>query len=222
MTDPDMIQNWCRRLIEAYMVNPSPEKQNTHTITKGPGEPKLASGTATQPQPQPKARADEYVRQRDDCVVEATAAGYASGTETEHAAEPKEDVQTPIQKLLSLIDDVPASVGGTEGVGEPLVPNALPLEMKTKIYQITREEFSEMYRVDTALARVEGGTISRCELVAMYMKSFRNILNYDLFELHEHQTFFGRFVNYCTHVLQDLVEALYPDEFERHENLVSE
>ena len=69
-----------------------------------------------------------------------------------------------------------------------------------------------MYRVDAALARVQGGSMSRCELVAMYMKSFRNILNYDLLELREHETFFGRFVNFCTHVLQDLVEAIYPEE----------
>ena len=204
MSEPDdSLEDWCRRLVEAYVMQEATQPRWI-TGSKGPTSKKAKLG-----------------RER-----EADSAGYASGTETEVA---ERDESAPRNELLQLIDAVQpqttpqAAEGGeansTAVVGEPLVPQTLPRAMKTNIYQVTRQQFSELYAVDAALARVERGVVSRCELVSMYMRSFRNVLTYDLFELREHKTYFSRFMGYCTYVLHDLVEALFPEE--SHTNIVS-
>jgi hypothetical protein len=198
MSEPDSrLENWCRRLVEAFVEDPP----DTGYAAKGNG--KLASrANATSAGGEPASGGD------------SEAAGYAGGTEPESAE--REDTP-PSRELVQLIDDFQSRPSREVGAvvaatGEPLVPISLPPAMKTNIYRVTRRQFSDLYGVDAALARVEKGSISRSELVSMYLKSFRNILNYDLFELREHETYFGRFVGYCTYVLHDLLEALYSEK----------
>lgn len=215
MSEPDVrLENWCRRLIEAYVQDAT----ETVSFAAAKGNGKLESNQQQREQKK-KTESDAAGSDRGE---EAEAAGYAGGTEPEST---EMELVSPSHELVDLIEalgeSTPAARGGEGGgggdagaspLGEPLVPQTLPTAMKTNIYRVTRQEFSELYGMDAALARVETGSISRCELVAMYMKSFRNILNYDLLELREHETYFSRFVGYCTHVLHDLVEALFPDK----------
>jgi hypothetical protein len=213
------LENWCRRLIEAYVEE---DATTTETGITAKGNGKLAS---RQPPLQIKTESEAA---GGDRAKEAEVAGYAGGTEPECAERER---VAPSNELLQLIDSVrdpPAARRGgggrrdarAEPVGEPLVvPQSLPRAMKTNIYRVTRQEFAELYGMEAGLAQVETGSLSRCELIAMYMKSFRNILNYDLLELREHETYFSRFVGYCTHVLHDLVDALFPDN--THMDIVS-
>ena len=220
MSEPDTkLERWCRRLVEAYA------EEGAETGVKAKGNGKLAASHQSE-----KQKNTEIHATGADRAEEAGATGYAGGTEPECAVKERTSPSHELLQLLDSVRDPPATrggggrgeaVGAPPPMGEPLavVPQSLPPAMKTNIYRVTRQQFTELYAVDAALARVETGSISRCELIALYMKSFRNVLNYDLLELREHETYFSRFVGYCTHVLHDLVDALFPDK--THMNIVS-
>ena len=188
MSEPaGKLENWCQKLIEAYLVRQDAEGRR---VAKGLLDGKLAT---SQPRTHTLASAERRAREKEE--------GHAGGAGAE--------VATPSIELVQLIEQVepPPTTHG-----EPLVPTTLPREVKTNIYSVTREEFSKMYKLDAALARVEEHTVSRSQLICMYLKSFRNILHYELCELHSHRQYLDRIVSYCAHVLQDLVEELFPGQ----------
>jgi hypothetical protein len=189
MSEPDSkLSNWCRHLIEAYVtLAASGERQYT---AKGGAYSKLAS---------PSSIASED----DECETE----GYAGGAEGESG---REDA-APGQELVQLIQDVQPSASAS---GESLVPSTLPREVRVNICTVKLEQFYDVFGVETALEKVKEGTISRHELMCMYMRSFRNVLYYDLSDLRDHRIVFDRILGYCTHVLQDVVESLYPEQQE--------
>ena len=187
MSEPDSkLSNWCRHLIEAYVTLAASERP--HYTAKGGANSKLASPVSTQ-------------LSAEDCET----GGYAGGAEGENE---REDA-TPSQELVQLIQDVQPSTSG-----ESLVPNALPREVRENICTVKLEQFCAVFRVETALEKVKEGTISRRELMSIYMRSFRNVLYYDLSDLRDHRIVFDRILGYCTHVLQDVVESLYPEQQE--------
>lgn len=137
--------------------------------------------------------------------VVADEAGYASGTEGDNALESAKS--SP--ELVQLLRDVQPSALAS---GETLVPSTLPRQIRDNLYSVKREEFTDAFNVDAALKKVEEGSISRRELICMYLKSFRNILLFDLSELRDHRQFYRRIKGYCEHVFQDVMESLYPEQ----------
>ena len=133
--------------------------------------------------------------------------------ETGNIGETESDDSTETQKtseLVQLIRDVQPSALAS---GESLVPSTLPRQMQDKLYSLKREEFTDAFNVDTALKKVEEGLISRRELVCIYLKSFRNILVFELSELRDkHRHVYNRIMHYCSHVFQDVIESLYPEQ----------
>ena len=209
MSEPDTrLENWCRRLVEAYATH-----HHHQQAPRGSDRPAAAKGpkVATEKSTGERAKGEGAV---------ASAAGYASATELPSQIAADDGGAPPSQELLQLIDAIHSPMeekekerGATASSvqGASLVPLALPRAMKTNIFRVTRQEFSELYAVESAVLRVESGSITSCQLLSMYLKSFRNVLTYDLLELREHDTYYKRFVGYCTYVLHDLVEALFPD-----------
>lgn len=130
--------------------------------------------------------------------------GYTSRAEDESEEE-------VVPELIELIQDFQPSALAS---GEPLVPNKLPREVRENIFSVTQDQFVDVFKVDTALEKVGKGTITRHELVCMYLKSFRNILHYELSELQNYRPFYDRIKGYCEHVFQDVFEALYPEHQE--------
>ena len=184
MTEPERrLENWCRRLIEAYVGDLAARPDDKYAA-KGIGDGKVALQNQASKRVMPES----------------------------------EDL-TPSRELVRLIDDVQPSAAAGETGADSLVPATLPREVKTNIYSVTREQFATMYNLETALARVEERAISHQELVGLYLKSFRNILHYELSDLHNHRQYFDRIMSYCTHIFQDLMEALYPGE--KTANIVS-
>lgn len=223
------LESWCRRLIETYLersVTITPKK--TGVTAKGGGR---LSGTRPQPEQKQEQKKQQPSAAENGRPSLDTSCSAARGGTSGHVAveqNTSQDSLSPSQELVQLIDAVQKEPsqherrrGGDDRVAaeKPLVPDALPRDMKTNIFRVTRQQFSELYGVETALESVGTGAVTRCELVAMYLRSFRNVLNYDLLELREHETYFSRIVGYCTYVLQDLVEALFPEK--SHHNIVS-
>lgn len=195
MSEPaGKLENWCQKLIQAYLADRDTEGGS---VAKGLFDGKLA---ASQPPTHTLASAQERAREDEE-------EGHAG--EAAEAEGAVEEAVTPSLELVQLIEKVQPP---TPPSGESLVPTSLPREVKTKIYSVTREEFSRMYKLDAAIARVQEHTVSPCELICMYLKSFRNILYYELCELHSHRQYFDRIQGYCAHVLQDLVEELFPGQ----------
>lgn len=161
--------------------------------TKGGTQSKLAS-----PPPPPPHEANWRAYERDEM-------GYIS--ETEGDESPENEKSSP--ELVQLIRDVQPSALAS---GETLVPSTLPRQIRDNLYSVKREDFTDAFNVDTALKKVEEGSISRRELVCMYLKSFRNILVFDLSELRDHRQFYERIKSYCEHVFQDIMESLYPEQ----------
>lgn len=189
MSEPEIrFASWCRHLFQMFVA----DSQDVAVCSpKGGTQSKLAS-----PPPPHEANFGRVV---------ADEMGYASGTEDDNA--PESVKSSP--ELVQLIRDVQPSALAS---GETLVPSTLPRQIRDNLYSVKREEFTEAFNVDTALKKVEEGSISRRELICMYLKSFRNILLFDLSELRDHHQFYSRIKRYCEHVFQDVMESLYPEQ----------
>lgn len=189
MSEPEIkFANWCRHLFRMFVAD---SQQIEEFRTKGGTQSKLAS-------PSPHEANFRRGYERDEM-------GYISEAECDESTEN----ENPSPELVQLIRDVQPSALAS---GETLVPSTLPRQIRDNLYSVKREEFTDAFNVDTALKKVEEGSISRRELVCMYLKSFRNILVFDLSELRDHRQFYERIKSYCEHVFQDVMESLYPEQ----------
>ncbi len=84
------------------------------------------------------------------------------------------------------------------------VPLTLSSDMCQRAPQLHQEDMDAFYNVQESMKQVETGEISQIQLVVLYMRSFRNTLEYDLGSVME------MFKRYFGNILADLLEFCYP------------
>ena len=87
------------------------------------------------------------------------------------------------------------------------VPNSLPQEMRENAWGLNQENFDTFYNVQERMQHVEKGELSHIQLVALYLRSFHNLLEYDLQGVEELK---DRFVRHFGNILADILELCYP------------
>lgn len=108
------------------------------------------------------------------------------------------------EELFSLIHQVHESVPLRDNVP---VPNSLSVSMREHPFRLQWKDFDKFYRIQDAVPSVESGEVSRAELVIMYLRSFHNILTYDLSSVEEFQE---RIIRHMGTVLADVLQLCYP------------
>ena len=88
---------------------------------------------------------------------------------------------------------------------EGVVPKTLPEHLKVKAQDITAEELSSLYDVHQGMSLVNSGTLSAIELVALHLRSYRNILDYDLVD---YEALYERYCRVFSSIFSDLLTQL--------------
>ena len=108
------------------------------------------------------------------------------------------------KELFSLIYQVHESVPSRSNIP---IPNKLPQNMREHPFLVRREDFDALYHIQDAVPSVEREELSRAELVMMYLRSFRNILENDLSSVEE---LWVRIIGHMGVVLADVLQLCYP------------
>ena len=198
MSEPeDKIAKWCLQVVESFIAM-RPDSSPISTA-KGGSRNKLAS--PIQGDAHTASASPEESSEKD------------GGRESARMSGAESEGENGAGELLHLIRNFEQSALQS---GDTLVPDTLPPEIRDNIYTVQLRQFVDVFKVEKALERVHEGTISRTELVCMYLKSFRNIFNYQLAELRGYKQYYERISGFFAHVFQDVIESLYPAQHEPH------
>ena len=89
--------------------------------------------------------------------------------------------------------DVPGSIA----------PDRLPDALRANIFEVNYESLSELYDIDESEEYMRTRAISTADLISIYLRSFKNILEYDLSDA---SVIYERFLRYFSRVFYELVE----------------
>lgn len=115
-------------------------------------------------------------------------------------------VDPPTQEEITRLADEVADES-RELPAASVVPNALPQDLRGRAPRLHQEDFDAFFNVEGNRQTLESGQLSSAQLVSLYMRSFRNMLEYDLDGIQEMR---DRFIGYLANVLADVMELCYP------------
>ena len=111
------------------------------------------------------------------------------------------------RELLRAVDEL--EVDDVRGrLPSGLVPAALPSSLRGDPASVEQQHVSQMYDLQSAVRYVKEGVVAKQEVIALHLKSFRNIL---LYEFNDVELLQRRFRRFFASVFMDLVELCYPD-----------
>lgn len=108
-----------------------------------------------------------------------------------------------------LYEEICSLVGEVQEVpeAETFVPKSLPLSMCERAPTLHQEDFDSFFKVQENAKHLESGEVSSVQLVALYLRSFKNVLEYDLNGLDDLS---DRYIKYFGNILADILEICYP------------
>ncbi len=88
-----------------------------------------------------------------------------------------------------------------------IVPVSLPRLMCEQATRLHQEDFDSFFDVKEKQEQLEASKVSSAQLVALYLRSFHNILEYDLDSVEQLKE---RYIGFFGNILADLLELCYP------------
>ena len=88
-----------------------------------------------------------------------------------------------------------------------VVPVTLPKEMREQGPRLAQEDFDNFFDVEDKREQLAESKVTPTQLVAMHLRSFYNVLEYDLDAVQELR---DRYVRIFGNVLADILEICYP------------
>ena len=108
--------------------------------------------------------------------------------------------------ITGLANHKPADLGSDV---DAIVPNNLPEEVRSNATDVHGETIAGLYNTEAAVAMTTTRAVARLDMVTIYLRSFRNIMEHDLSDLtHLHK----RFQYYFNDILSELLRRLYAEE----------
>lgn len=108
------------------------------------------------------------------------------------------------QEIARLVDTVVQDNGLPE---RDIVPVSLPRSMSEQSLRLNQEDFDSFFDVKGNKQQLESGDVAPAKLVAMYLRSFANMLEYDLDSVEQMQE---RYIGFFGNILADIMEICYP------------
>lgn len=147
---------------------------------------------------------------RGDRSAIATDSVMAKGlvvTKEEGGTEKKEVMESSVDAAQ---DDLIRAVEAVDvdRVPNGVVPSSLPQALRSDPTRVEQGDISRLYDVPGGVQRVQEGDLTPTQLIAMHLRSYRNILEYELSDV---QQLRRRFLRYFTSVFVELVDLCYPD-----------
>lgn len=91
-----------------------------------------------------------------------------------------------------------------------LAPETLPDKLRDEIPHIVEEDLRNLYSFEAGARKLETKELTTVELIVMHLKSYRNIIKYELSDM---EMLRGRFIGFFSSILADLLtEVCYPDK----------
>ena len=117
--------------------------------------------------------------------------------------------------VTGLVNHTPADLGSDV---DAIVPSNLPEEVRSNATDIQGETVAGLYNTDTAVAMATTRAVARLDLVVIYLRSFRNIIEHDL---SDQAHLYNRFLNFFNEIFTELVHRLYTEELKQGHQIVS-
>lgn len=129
------------------------------------------------------------------------------GMERKEVVERKEVMESSVDatqdELVRAVDEV-----DVDRVPNGVVPSSLPQALRSDPTRVEQGDISRLYDVPGGVQRVQDGDLTQAQLIALHLKSYRNILEYELSDV---QQLRRRFLRYFASVFIELVDLCYPD-----------
>ena len=129
------------------------------------------------------------------------------GMERKEVVERKEVMESSVDatqdELVRAVDEV-----DVDRVPNGVVPSSLPQSLRSDPTRVEQGDISRLYDVSGGVQRVQDGDLTQAQLIALHLKSYRNILEYELSDV---QQLRRRFLRYFASVFIELVDLCYPD-----------
>ena len=123
------------------------------------------------------------------------------GTEKKEVMESSVDgAQDELIRAVETVD--------VDRVPNGVVPSSLPQALRSDPTRVEQGDISRLYDVSGGVQRVQEGDLTQAQLIAMHLRSYKNILEYELSDV---QQLRRRFLRYFTSVFVELVDLCYPD-----------
>ena len=106
-------------------------------------------------------------------------------------------------ELVRAVDEV-----DVDRVPNGVVPSSLPQALRSDPTRVEQGDISRLYNVQGGVQRVQDGDLTQAQLIALHLRSYRNILEYELSDV---QQLRRRFLRYFASVFIELVDLCYPD-----------
>ncbi|XP_064397839.1 uncharacterized protein LOC135344546 [Halichondria panicea] len=128
------------------------------------------------------------------------------------------DVTDSSVDLLTMENEVHISEDGDDI--RRLVPTSLPNELRENLSQIQLEDLKKLYDIEAGAIKIESNELTTVEVVMLHLRSYRNIIKYEISDMEAFRT---RFVGFFGSILADLVAAFYPNRGEQNlDELISQ
>lgn len=125
----------------------------------------------------------------------------------EGGVERKEVMESSVDatqdELVRAVDEV-----DVDRIPNGVVPSSLPQALRSDPTRVEQGDISRLYNVQGGVQRVQDGDLTQAQLIALHLRSYRNILEYELSDV---QQLRRRFLRYFASVFIELVDLCYPD-----------
>lgn len=128
----------------------------------------------------------------------------------EGGRERKEVMESSVDVTSKQKEELVRAVESVEvgRVPNGIVPSTLPHELRSDPTRIEQDDISKLYDVPGGVRCVRDGNLTQAELIALHLRSYRNILEYELSDVQQLQR---RFLRYFASIFVELVDLCYPD-----------
>ena len=116
------------------------------------------------------------------------------------------DITDSSVDLLTMENEVQISEDGDDL--RCLAPTSLPNELRDNLSQIELEDLKKLYDIEAGALKIESNELTTVELVMLHLRSYRNIIKYEISDM---EAFRVRFVGFFGSILADVVAAFYPN-----------
>ena len=128
------------------------------------------------------------------------------GRERKEVMESSVDVTSKQQdELVRAVEQVQVDRGC---VPNGIVPSTLPHALRSDPTRVEQDDISKLYDVPGGVRCVRDGSLTQAELIALHLRSYQNILEYELSDV---QQLRRRFLRYFASIFVELVDLCYPD-----------
>ena len=137
--------------------------------------------------------------------------GLVVSKQRENSTNKEEDVGSSVDSPPSNHQEIARLVGTmVEENGLPecdIIPASLPRSMSEQSPRLNQDDFDTFFDVKEKQEQLKASDVTPAQLVALYLRSFSNMLEYDLDSVEQLKE---RYIVFFGNVLADVLEIFYP------------